>query len=319
MKLIAAAALALVSSAALAQSYPARPVRFLVPFAPAGSADVMARLVGNRMSEGLGQPLLIENQGGGGGTIATETLARSLPDGYTVALGSVSTLILAPLLNPKLRYDPLKSLTHISRIATATQVLFVGSAVPAKDLRQLIELAKAKPGTLNYGSNGIGAVPHLAGELFRSLAGIDLVHVPYKGAGPVTAALLAGDVQLGFIVPTGQEQNLQTGRLRALAVAGPKRLPSLPGVPTAAEAGLPGLETYTWFGLTAALGTPPPIVTRLNAEVNRAVENKELRDTLTKQGVEAGGSTPQEYVRFVGTETEKWSNIIKSAGVKLEN
>ena len=317
MKLIAAAALALVSSAALAQSYPARPVRFLVPFAPAGSADVMARLVGNRMSEGLGQPLLIENQGGGGGTIATETLARSLPDGYTVALGSVSTLILAPLLNPKLRYDPLKSLTHISRMAT--QVLFVGSAVPAKDLRQLIELAKAKPGTLNYGSNGIGAVPHLAGELFRSLAGIDLVHVPYKGAGPVTAALLAGDVQLGFIVPTGQEQNLQTGRLRALAVAGPKRLPSLPGVPTAAEAGLPGLETYTWFGLTAALGTPPPIVTRLNAEVNRAVENKELRDTLTKQGVEAGGSTPQEYVRFVGTETEKWSNIIKSAGVKLEN
>ncbi len=318
MKFIAAA-LALVSSIALAQSYPSKPVRFLVPFAPAGSADIMARLVGKRLSDALGQPLLIENQAGGGGTIATETLARSQPDGYTVALGSVSTLVLAPLLNPNLRYDPLKSFTHISLIGTASLVLFVGSAVPAKDLRQLIDLARAKPGTLNYGSNGIGAVPHLAGELFRSLAAIDLVHVPYKGAGPVTTALLAGDVQLGFIVPTGQEQNLQSGRLRALAVVGPKRLVSLPDVPTSAEAGLPGLETYTWFGLTAASGTPAPIATRLNAEVNRAVADKELQDALTKQAVEAGGSTPQEYIRFVGTETEKWSKIIKSAGIKLEN
>lgn len=318
MKFIAAA-LALVSSIALAQSYPSKPVRFLVPFAPAGSADIMARLVGKRLSDALGQPLLIENQAGGGGTIATETLARSQPDGYTVALGSVSTLVLAPLLNPNLRYDPLKSFTHISLIGTASLMLFVGSAVPAKDLRQLIDLARAKPGTLNYGSNGIGAVPHLAGELFRSLAAIDLVHVPYKGAGPVTTALLAGDVQLGFIVPTGQEQNLQSGRLRALAVVGPKRLVSLPDVPTSAEAGLPGLETYTWFGLTAASGTPAPIATRLNAEVNRAVADKELQDALTKQAVEAGGSTPQEYIRFVGTETEKWSKIIKSAGIKLEN
>ena len=319
MKLIAAAALALVSSTALAQSYPSRPVRFLVPFAPAGSADIMARVVGKRMSDALGQPLLIENQAGGGGTIATETLARSQPDGYTVALGSVSTLVLAPLLNPNLRYDPIKSFTHISLIGTASLVLFVGSTVPAKDLRQLIELIRAKPGSLNYGSNGIGAVPHLAGELFRSLAAIDLVHVPYKGAGPVTSALLAGDVQLAFIVPTGQEQNLQSGRLRALAVVGPKRLPSLPEVPTSAEAGLPGLETYTWFGLTAANATPAAIVTRLNAEINRAVVDKELQDTLTKQGVEAGGSTPQEYIRFVGTETDKWSKIIKSAGIKLEN
>ncbi len=319
MKLIAAAALALVSTTAFAQAYPSKPLRFLVPFAPSGSADVMARVVGKRMSEGLGQPLLIENQGGGGGTIATETLARSQPDGYTVALGSVSTLVLAPRLKPSLTYDPIKSFTHIGLIAKATQVLIVSSSVPAKDLRQLLDLARAKPGALNYGSNGVGAVPHLAGELFKSLAGIDIVHVPYKGAGQVTAALLAGDVQMGFIVPAGIEQHLQTGRLRAIAVAGPKRLPSLPDVPTSAEAGLPGLETYTWFGLTAAHGTPAPIVTRLNAEINRAVADKELQDTLTRQGVEAGGSTPQEYLRLVGTETEKWSKIIKSAGVKLEH
>lgn len=319
MKRIAAGILALVSSAALAQSYPSKPLRFLVPFAPAGSADIMARVVGKRISDALGQPLLIENQAGGGGTIATETLARSQADGYTVALGSVSTLVLAPLLNPNLRYDPVKSFAHISLIGTASLVLFVGASVPAKDLRQLVELARAKPGTLNYGSNGIGAVPHLAGELFRSLAAIDLVHVPYKGAGPVTTALLAGDIQLGFIVPTGQEQNLQSGKLRALAVAGPKRLSSLPDVPTSAEAGMPGLETYTWFGLSAANGTPAPIVTRLNAEVNRAVADKELQDTLARQAVETGGSTPQEYVRFVGSETEKWAKIIKSAGIKLEN
>jgi tripartite-type tricarboxylate transporter receptor subunit TctC len=154
--------------------------------------------------------------------------------------------------------------------------------------------------------------------MFKSLAGINLVHVPYKGAGQVTTALLAGDVQLGFIVPAGQEQNLQTGRLRALAVAGPKRLPSLPDVPTSAEAGLPGLETYTWFGISAAHGTPSPVVTRLNAEINRAVADKELQDALIKQGVEAGGSTPQEYVRLVVSETEKWAKIIKAAGVKLE-
>jgi tripartite-type tricarboxylate transporter receptor subunit TctC len=319
MKLIAVAALVLVSTTAVAQTYPTKPLRFLVPFAPTGSADVMARLVGKRISEGLGQSVLIENQGGGGGTIAIEALARSQPDGYTVALGSVSTLSIAPLLNPNLRYDPLKSFAHISLTGSATQVLFVGGSVPAKDLRQLIELARAKPGTLNYGSNGIGAVPHLAGEMFKSLAGIDLVHVPYKGAGQVTTALLAGDVQLGFIVPTGQEQNLQTGRLRALAVAGPKRLPSLPDVPTSAEAGLPGLQTYTWFGMSAAHGTPAPIVTRLNAEINRAVADKELQDTLIKQGVEARASTPQEYLRLVVTDTEKWSKIIKSAGITLKH
>ena len=318
MKQIIAVAAAFFSFSAFAQTYPTKPVRFLVPFAPGGSADVLARLMGKRIGDGIGQPLTIENQGGGGGIIAMETVARSAPDGYTVGLGSVSTLSIAPGLNPSLRYDAVKSFAHIGLMGMATQALFVGGAVPAKDLRQLIELAKSKPGSLNYGSNGIGAVPHLAGEMFKSLAGIDLVHVPYKGAAQVTTALLAGDVQLGFIVPAGQEQNLQTGRLRVLCVAGPKRLPSLPEVPTSAEAGLPGLETYTWFGLDAAAGTPAAVVARLNAEINRAVADKELQDTLIKQGVEVVGGTAQEYQRLVISDTDKWSKIIKSARIKLD-
>jgi tripartite-type tricarboxylate transporter receptor subunit TctC len=319
MKRVAAVALALISGAASAQSYPAKPIRLLVPFASAGAADIMSRVVGKRMSEALGQPVVVQTQAGGGGIIATETLARSLPDGHTIGLTTISTLVLGPLLNSSVRYDPVKSFNHVGMMATAALVLFVNSSVPANDLRQLIALARAKPGALNYGSNGVGALPHLATELLQSLTGVKLVHVPYKGAAPVTAALLGGDIQFAFMVPAGQEQNLQSGRLRALAVPGSKRLRSLPEVPTAAEAGLPGLETYPWFGLSTPQGTAAAIIARLNAEMGRALADKEIQETLVKYGMEAAASTPEDYMRFVATETDKWTKIFKVAGIKLEN
>jgi tripartite-type tricarboxylate transporter receptor subunit TctC len=319
MKIIAAAILALVCSAALAQSYPTKAVRFLVPFPAGGAADIMSRIAGKRMSEGLGQPVVIQTQAGGGGAIATEALARSAPDGYTIALNSVSTLVLQPLLNPNVRYDPLKSFSHVGMMATAALVLFVNASVPANNLRQLIEFARAKPGQLNYGSNGVGAVPHLSMELLQSLAGIQMVHVPYKGAGPVTSALLGGEIQLAFVVPAGQDAYLQSGKLRALVVPTPKRLPSLPEVPTSAEAGLPEFQTYVWFGVSTPQGTPASVVARLNAEISRLLADREIQETFTKHGLEAAGSTPEEFNRFVATETAKWSKIIKSGAIKVEN
>jgi tripartite-type tricarboxylate transporter receptor subunit TctC len=315
---VAAACFAL-SFAALAQPYPTKPIKLLVPFPPAGPADVLARVVAKRLSENIGQQVVVDVQAGGGGTIATETVARSTPDGYTLVLGSLSTLVTGPILNPNVRYDPVKSFAPISMIAIAPSVLIVNPAVPANSLRELIDLAKAKPGTINFGSNGTGALPHLAAELFRSMTGVDIVHVPYKGAAPATNAVLAGQIQMAFFVPTGLEPQIRSGKLRALAVASSKRLPTLPDVPTAAEAGLPGFETYTWFGLSAPQGTPAAVVSRLNTETVRSVEAKEVHDVLTKQGLDPMPGTPEQFGQFVRSETEKWSRIIRSAGIKAES
>ena len=278
----------------------------------------MSRIVGKRIGDAMGQPFVIQTQAGGGGVIATDQLARSAPDGYTIALNSISTLVLQPLLNPSVRYDPLKSFSHVGMMATAALVLFVNSSVPANDLQQLIEFARSRPGALNYGSNGIGAVPHLTMELLQSLTGVQMVHVPYKGAGPVTTALLGGEIQLAFMVPAGQDAHLRSGKLRALVVPTPRRLPSLPDVPVSAEAGLPGLQSYVWFGVSPPQGTPAAIVTPLNAEIVRALADKEIQATFTKAGMEASGNTAEEFVRFVSAEIEKWSKIVKSGGVKME-
>jgi tripartite-type tricarboxylate transporter receptor subunit TctC len=205
-----------------AQNYPSKPVKLLVPFAPAGPADVLARVVAKRLGEGLGQQVVVDVQAGGGGTIATEAVSHAAPDGYLVTLGSLSTLVSGPILNPNVRYDPVKSFTHVSMLAIAPSVLIVNPSVPAKTLRELIDLAKAKPGTINVGSNGIGALPHLASELFKSMTGVDIVHVPYKGASPATNAVIAGQIQMAFFVPTGLEPMIRAGKLRALAVASNK-------------------------------------------------------------------------------------------------
>ena len=302
-----------------AQSYPNKPIRLMVPFPPAGPADIMARVVAKRMSEGIGQQLVTEIQAGGGGTIALEAVARATADGYTLVIGSLSTLVIGPILNPNVRYDPVKSFTPVSMIAIGSSMLLVNPGVPARNLRELIDLAKAKPGTLNFGSNGTGTLPHLAGELFKSMAGVNIVHVPYKGAAPATNDLMGGQIQMIFIVPSGLEPHVRSGKLRAVAVASSKRHAVFPEVPTAAEAGLPGFETYTWFGLSAPPGTPSAVVARLNAEMVQTLAAKEVNETLFKQGLDAGASTPEQFGQFIVTETNKWSRIIKTAGIKLEN
>ncbi len=309
----------LFASVANAQTYPNKPIRLLVPFAPAGPADIMSRVVAKNLSEGLGQQVVLEIQPGGGGTIATETTARATPDGYTLVIGSLSTLVTGPILNTNVRYDPVKSFQPIGMITIAPSVLIVNASVPAKNLRELIELAKEKPGQLNFGSNGTGTLPHLAGELFSAMAGVQIVHVPYKGAAPATNAVLAGQIQMAFFVPAGLEPHIRSGKVRALAVASSKRLEAMPDIPTSAEAGLPGFETYTWFGLNAPHGTPAAVVGRLNTETVRAVASREVHDVLTKQGLEPRSSTPEQFGQFVLSETEKWTRIIKKAGIKSEN
>jgi tripartite-type tricarboxylate transporter receptor subunit TctC len=304
---------------AQAQTYPTKPIRLMVPFPPGGPADVSSRVVGRKLAEDLGQPIVIENQSGSGGTIAAEAVARAPADGYTLVIGSLSTLVTNPILNPNVRYDPVKSFSPVGMIAVAPSVLLVNPQVSAKSLRELIDLAKAKPGALNFGSNGTGALPHLAGELFKSMTGVDIVHVPYKGAAPATNDLVAGQIQLLFIVPSGVEAHIRSGKLRALAVASSKRLVALPDVPTSAEAGLPGFETSTWFGLCAPRGTPAAAIARLNAGMVRALAAREVTEALSKQGLDAGSSAPDEFAQFIVAETAKWSRIIKTAGIKLEN
>ena len=314
-----AMAFAVSGTAALAQTYPAKPIRLMVPFPPSGPADIMGRIVGKSMSEGLGQQVVIDTQGGGGGSIATEAVARAAADGYTLVIGSLSTFVIGPLLNPNIRYDPLKSFAPVSMIAIGSSMLLVNPDVPAKNLRELIDYAKAKPGALNFGSNGNGTLPHLAGELFKSMAGVSMIHVPYKGAAPATNDLMAGQIQMILIVPSGLEQHVRAGKLRALAVASSKRHPVFPDVPTATEAGLPGFETYTWFGLASPQGTPPAIIARLNAEMVRTLAAKEVHEVLARQGLDAGATTAEQFAKFIGDESAKWSKIIKAAGIKPEN
>ena len=290
----------------------------MVPYPPGGGADLATRVVAQKLSEGLGQPVIVESRGGAGGTIDVDAAAKSPSDGYTLLLGTLSTFCIAPLLYRNLAYDPVKSFAPISLVGTSPSVIVINSSVPATTLLELIDLAKSRPGRLNFGSNGNGTIPHLAGVLFKSLTGVEIAHVPYKGVAAVTNDLLAGQIQLAFIVSYGLEQHVRAGKLRALAVASSRRLPQLPEVPTAAEAGLPGFETNTWFGLVAPQGTPPNVIQRLNAEVLRVLAAKDVRDTLSDQGLDSGGTSPEQFAQFIASQIEKWSPIVKASGIRLD-
>jgi tripartite-type tricarboxylate transporter receptor subunit TctC len=307
-----------VAAGAQAQSYPSRPIRLMVPFPPGGPADILSRVVAKKLSEGLGQQMLIENRAGAGGTSAMEVVAKSAPDGYTLALGSNSTFAIAPALYPNLPYDPFKSFAPISLVAKSASVIVVNASVPANNLRQLVALLKSKPGAYNYGSNGNGTIPHLAGLLFQANTGTRLVHVPYKGVAPMTNDLIAGQVQLAFIVSAGLDQHVHAGKLKALAVASASRLPQLPDVPTTAEAGMPGFETYTWFGMAAPQGTPPAVIQRLTSEIARSLAAKEVRDVLVGQGFDPESTTPERFAQYISAEAEKWGPIVKAANMKMD-
>jgi tripartite-type tricarboxylate transporter receptor subunit TctC len=319
MKILRAAVMLLAfAGSALAQTYPAKPVRLIVPFPPGGNTDIVGRLMAQKLSDALGQQVYVENRGGAGGTIGAEAAAKSPPDGYTLFFASTGTLASAPALQPDLRYDPVKAFAPISTLANAPVVIIVSSALPVNSLQELIALARAKPGELKFGSAGTGHFVHIAGEMFKGAARVDLLHVPYKGVAAALIDLFGGRIDAMFDAFAQYEPHLQSGKLRALAVAHPKRLSRLPNVPTTAEAGLPSYELASWFGLAAPAGVPSDIVQRLNGEVVKALATREVVETLQRLGLEPAGSSPQQYAAMMVEDLAKWRQAVKAAGIKID-
>jgi tripartite-type tricarboxylate transporter receptor subunit TctC len=312
------ALLALPSAAqAQAQAYPAKPVSVIIPYAPGGTTDIVGRLIAQALATSTGKTFVVENKGGGSTTIATGQVAKAAPDGYTL-LANEMTQTIVPALFPKLAFDPIKDLTPVTVFAEAPYVLVVNSAVPAKNLRELVALAKAQPGKLNFASGGAGSGPHIAGELLKSVAGIDMAHIAYKGSGPAVADLLGGQVEVLITAAPTVAAQLGTGRMRPLAVAHTRRLASLPDVPTAAEAGFPDFRIANWFGLAAPRGTPPAVIAYLDGEVQKVLKTPELRDKLLANGAEPVVMTPAQAHRHIETEARRWGELVRTAGIKLE-
>jgi len=310
--------LLLVAGSALAQPYPARPVKLIVPFPPGGNTDIVGRLIAQKLGDGFGQQVYVENRGGAGGTIGAEAAAKSPNDGYTLFFSTTGTLASAPSMQPGLRYDPIKDFAPISTLANAPVVVIIAAPLPPKTLAELVQLAKSQPGALKFGSAGTGHFVHVAGEMFKVATGVDLLHVPYKGVAQALTDLLGGRIDLMFDAFAQYEPHLQSGKLRALAVANPTRLARLPDVPTTAEAGLPDYQLAAWFGLAAPAGVPREVVDRVNAETRKALAAADVRETLAKLGLEPGGSTPQEYAAIIADELGKWRRAVQAAGIKLE-
>jgi len=297
-------------------AWPTKPVRMIVPFPPGGSTDVISRILGQRLAEGLGQPVVIDNRGGAGGNIGTDLAARSVSDGYTVLMGTV-TMSINPFLYQKMSHDVLRDLAPVSVVATAPQILVVHPSVAAKTVRELIEHARARPGTLNFGSSGNGTSGHLGIEMLKAATGIQVVHVPYKGAAPAMADMLAGQVQVMFETITTAIPQLKAGRIRGIAVAAAKRSALLPELPPITET-VPGLDTTSWYGLMVPAGTARPVIARLHAETAKALALPDVRERFAALGTEPVGNTPEEFGRYLRAEMAKWSKVIKQAGVKLE-
>jgi tripartite-type tricarboxylate transporter receptor subunit TctC len=306
------------SGGAVAQEYPVKPIRFIAPNLPGGPTDILARLLGGKLAEALGQPVVVENRSGAGGNIGTEVAAKAPADGYTLVTGNNATFGANISLYKSLGFDPIKDFTPVILVGTQPNILVVHPSVPARSVKELIALARARPGQLNYAGSGQGAAAHLAAELFKSMAKVDIVHVPYKSAGPALVDLIAGQNQLMFATALSVQPFMKTDRLRALAVTTGKRSRLFPELPTIAEAGVPGFEATTWHGVLVAAGTPAPIVTRLNTELNRALHMPDVRERLTGLGAEIIGGTPREFADHIKAEIPKWAKVIKDANVKLD-
>ena len=315
--LVIAAAITLSPAAFGQDRYPERPIRFIVPYAPGGGTDLTTRLIAQRLSERFGRQVVVDNRPGGAGNIGVELAARSAPDGYTLLMAGLSFAVNVGLFS-NLNFDPVADFDAVSLVATVPLVVVVHPSVPARSIRELIALAKAKPGQLNYASGGIGTANHVAGELFKYMAKVDIVHVPYKGGGPALADVVGGQVQLLFNTMTSTTGYVKSGKLRGLAVTGASRTPELPELPTVAEAGLPGFEVSAWFGVMVPAKTPPAIVRRLNEEIVRVTRSPEAREQLTAQGAEPVGSTPQEFAAHVRGEIDKWTKVSRAAGLRAE-
>ena len=300
---------------AQAQSYPSRPIRYIVPQAPGGSSDTLARVLTQRVAQGLGQQIVIDNRPGATGVIGGELAARANPDGYTL-LQVATSHATNPAMQARLPYDTLRDFAPISLLSQQPNVFLVHPSVPVRNVKELIAYAKSKPGQLNYASSGTGGSQHLAGELLKSMAGIDITHVPYKGSPPALVDVIAGRVPLMSSTMPPALPQIKSGKVRAIAVTSAKRSPALPDVPTVAESGLPGYEAIAWQGLVAPAGTPKPVISRLNAEFVNALKQPEIVAKLNEQGFETVASTPEWFAQYTRTEIAKWSKVIKGAGIK---
>ncbi|WP_439684320.1 Tripartite-type tricarboxylate transporter, extracytoplasmic receptor component TctC [Cupriavidus oxalaticus] len=313
----ACAATALIAAPAAAQSYPQRPVRLIVPYAPGGSADIAARLVADAWARSMGGTIVVENRAGAGGNIGVDAVAKAPADGYTIGLQTVS-LAINPGLFPRMPYDTLKDLAPIGMVASSQHVLVVNNNIPAKTLPELIAAAKAQPGKLTYGSAGNGSTFHMSAELFKSVANVSIVHVPYRGGGPALVDTIAGQVDMSFPVVSAAQQHVQGGKLKALAVTGSKRSAQLPNVPTAAEAGLPGYSFETWFMVFAPAGTPKPVIDKLNTALNAALATPATRDRMLREGFEPTPGTSTAARQRLEKEMPLWADLIKQRGITAE-
>ncbi len=300
-----------------AQTYPVKPVRMVVPFPPGGPTDIVARLMAPKMSAAMGQQVIVDTRAGAGGMIATEQVAKAAPDGYTIIMGTIGGIAVAMSLNPNRGYDTLRDLAPITQSVSVTSVLVVHPSVPAKSVKELLALAKASPGKLNYGTSGNGTITHLAGELFKLLGKVSITHVPYKGGAPAMTALVSGEVDLTYENTLIITPHIKSGRVRALAVTSAKRSALLPELPTIAET-LPGYSASGWYGLLAPAATPKPVLTRLNTEAVKALRSPDVVGKLSSQGAEPIGNTPEEFTAFVRSEIDKWAKLVKAANMRAD-
>jgi tripartite-type tricarboxylate transporter receptor subunit TctC len=320
LRTAAAAACALLgtlfATLAAAQDYPARPIKLIVPFAPGGGSDVLARIVGQKLSESFKQPVLIDNRPGAGGNLGTDAVAKATPDGYTLVLGVVGPISINVSLFDNLPYDPVKDLAPITQAVSVTNLLVVNPSLGVNSVAELIALARSKPNSLSFASGGTGTAGHLAAELFKSMAGLQMTHVPYRGSGPAINDLIGGQVQLFFDNMPSALPHARTGRLKALGVTTAKRSSAAPDIPTIAESGLPGFEANNWYGFLTTAGTPKPIIEKLHREIVRILQLPDVKEKLAAQGAEVIGNTPEEFAQVIRDEIPKWRKVVRESGAK---
>ncbi len=301
---------------AAAADYPVKPIRMLVGFAAGGGTDTTARAVAQKMSASMGQQIIVDNRGGAGGNIATELVTKAPPDGYTILMGTIAALAINPTLYGNLTFDPLKDLAPVSQAVNQSNILVAHPSVPVKSVKELVALAKAKPGQLTFGSSGVGGTGHLAGVLFDTLAGTKLTHVPYKGGGPAMIELIGGQVNLVFATPPTAVPHIKSGKIRGLAVTTLKRSTIMPDLPTIAESGLKGYDANNWYGVVVPAKTPQPIIAKLNTEIIKALSAPDLKELFFSQGLEPAPSTPEQFGAYIKSELSKWAKVIKASGAK---
>ena len=316
-KTLVVLALLLTPLAFAQDSYPSRPIKLIVPFPPGGATDIVGRLMAQKLQEALGQPVVVENKAGAGSNIGSEQVAKAAPDGYTLLLGTIANATNMSIYK-NMPYDTLRDFAPVTQTMAAPSVLVVTNALPANNLKELIALAKVQPGKLSFASSGAGGSPHLAGELLKLRAGIDLIHVPYKGAAPALVDVVSGVVSMGFKTALSAIPHMQSGKLKPLAVAATRRLAQIPNVPTMAEAGLPDFEVSSWNGVLAPARTPPEVIARLNQELVRILATQDVKDRFAAQAAEPVGSTPEQFRAYIRSEIDKWAQVVRASGAKID-